>query len=357
MSLNFDDPNCRIDDSTPVPKDTHHRILTDSVKDLVSKVGKDNEKLVKLPHFDRIKYSDPIARYKENELFVETSVLEDFRCPKEVKEIFAQINQLRGSPIYCHSVKGVGLLKCDREKSKRNHQGQKNEIKKYLRAAWYFLDLLRLKTREIVVVEPEQQERLAQFKKNYRIQILWIEYYLLENDEVLIELGEKKRPTERQYRPGKISAMLHRVIEDIWALAENKKHPSCQWILSFDCPSQVWFILEVILILKEWKTPLKSGLQLYKLEMLHLKLLEELRKEDYKKITEGLLHFYNEKKTLVLNEALTFTFNQLRELGVKLSHEDDVFKARRAHANRIRKSEIDKLYSQPDCLVAPLVTS
>jgi len=342
MILKFDDPNCLIDDSTPVPKDTHHRILTDSVKDLVSKVGKDNENLVKLPHFDRTKYSDLIGRFDGNELFLETSVLEDFRCPNEVKEIFALINQLRRLPIYCHSVNGVGLLKCDREKSKRNHHGQKDEIKKYIRAAWYLLDLLRLKTKEIVVVEHEQQKRLAKFKKNYRIQTLWIEYYLLDNNEVLIELGEKKPPTERQYKPGKVSAMLHRVIEDIWVLAEATKHPSCQWILSFDCPSQVWLILEAILIMKEWKTPLKSGLQLYNSEMFHLKVFEQLLNEDYKEITKRLLHFYNEKKTLVLNEALTFTFNQLHELGVELFHEEDFFKARRAHANQVRKGEKGK---------------
>ena len=349
MTLNFEDDNCLIDDSTPVPEKISNQVQANSTKILELNFGKDIEDRVKPPHFDHIKCLIQSFRFEGNQPFFEILVVEDFRCPNEVKKNFAQINLLRCLPIHCKKVNSVGLLKCDREKPNRNHHGQKDEREKYLKAAPYLPDLLRRETGEIVVVEPEQEERFANFKKKYKFQVRWIEYYLLENKEVLIELGERKEPNANEYRPGKISAMLHSVIEDIWGLAQEEKHPLCQWILSFDSPSQVWFILEAILIIKEWKTPLKSVFWLYKSERYHFKQFKQLTREDYKKITERLLEFYNEKKTLFLDQALTLTLNQLRASGVKVAHYEDFLNARRGQIYQLRQHKKRKRLKRGVC--------
>ena len=350
MILNFDDENCLIDDSTPVPDEISYQEQANFLKILQIKVSKDTEELLKPPHIDHIKDFYLVLRFEGNQPVTEIICVEDFRCPDEIRETFARSNWLRGLPIHCKKVNGVGLLECDWQKPNPNHHGQNDKIEeKYIKAAPYLPDLLRLETNELVGVEPDQQERFANFKKNYKIQTQWIEYYLLDNNDVPIELGETKPPAANQYRPGKISAKLHKIIECIWTLAEKEEHPLCQWILSFDCPSQVWFILEAILIIKEWKNPLKSVNGLFKSERRHFKRAKKLTREDYKKKTAHLLDLYNKKKTLSLDEALTLTLNQLRVSGVRVPHYQDYLNARTGQIYQLRQPKKRKRAKRQPC--------
>ncbi len=336
MNLDFDDPNCLIDDSTPVPSKTlDWTTALQGARIIDLKFGEDIQKVLKPPHFEAIKFSNSSIRDDENGIIIETYVREDFSCPKEVREAFAQVNQLLQQFVRYKKVDGGDYLQWYGKISNRNEYCH-SEPGKYITAAKYLPDLLR--ENGDILVEPEQRHRFAEFKKLYKTQVLWIEYYLLENSLVLTELGLKP-PTKRQYKSGKISAMLHELIQEVWALAKNK-NSLCQWILRFDCPSQVWLVLEAIFIIRQWnrENPLKNGFQLYKSEQLILNRLREP-----KGIKATLLYSDNENENfLSLDEAFSFTLIQLLESKVVLDQLEDYCQARTGQANWVRKGETGK---------------
>lgn len=345
MNLDFDDLNCLIDDSTPVLPETLDWITAlqgKEIRVLELEFREDIQKLLKPPHFEAIQFSNSSIRVDEDGATLETSVREHFSCPMETREAFAAINQVRQRLIGYENVDGFERLRWDKENSHRKRLDNQDG-NKYIRAARYLPDLLR-KNGEILV-KSEQLERFAQFKKKYRTQALWIEYYLLGSSDVLTELGLKP-PTERQYKPGKISAKLHGLIQDMWSEAENNKNPLCQWILAFDCPSQVWLALEAILVLKQWnKQPPKNGFELYQSEQLILNRLRE-----YKGIKAYLLYSNNEDENLLsLDEAFSITLIQLLESGVELAEYYDYLQARTGQANLLRKGEKGKRSNRGFC--------
>ncbi len=345
MNLDFDDLNCLIDDSTPVGAEKLDWITAlqgKQIRVLELEFREDIQKLLKPPHFEAIQFSKSSIRFDENEVILETLVCEHFSCPMETREAFAAINQVRQRLIGYENVNGFDRLWCDKENPHRKRLDNQQQDK-YIRAARYLPDLLR-KNGEILV-NFEQLERFAQFKKKYRIQALWIEYYLLGSSDVLTELGFKP-PTERQYKPGKISARLHGLIQDMWSEAENNKNPLCQWILAFDCPSQVWLALEAILVLKKWnKQPPKNGFQLYQLEQLILNPLRE-----YKGIKANLLYSHNKDENLLsLDQAFSFTLIRLLESGIELAQYYDYLNARTGQANLVRKGEKGKRSNRGFC--------
>lgn len=339
MNLDFDDLNCLIDDSTPVGAETLDWLTAlqgKQISVLELEFREDIQKLLKPPHFEAIKFSNSSIRVDENGVTIETFVREQFFCPKEAREAFAAINQVMQWSIRYENVDGQERSRWDKGNSHRKRlDGQEGE--KYIRAARYLPDLLRENGE--ILVKPEQQERFAQFQRKYRIQTKWIEHYLLDNSDVLTELGFK-RPTERQYKPGKISASLHGLIQDMWSEAENNENPLCQWILSFDCLSQVWLALEAILVLRQWnrdKFP-KNRYQLYQSEQ---PILNRLR--EYKGIKATLLYSDNKDENLLsLDEAFSFTLVRLLESGVDLFHYRAYLNARIGQANQLRKGEKGK---------------
>jgi len=331
MNKDFDGPKTLIDDFTPVlleKLDWVTALQDKQIRVIELEFGEDIQKLLKPPHFEAIKFSNSSVRVDENGITFKTYGREHFSCPEDARKAFASINQVRQQPIHYKKVNGVESLWCKGENSHRKNGervransnvehlwckgGNSNrnckdskEVEKYVTAAKYLPDLLRENGE--ILVEPDQQERFAQFKREYRTQALWIEYYLLENSDILTELGLKP-PTERQYKPGKISAKLHGLIHDVWTVADNKKNSLCQWILRFNCPSQVWLALEAILLLKQWnKQPPNNGFQLYRGEQ---RILSRLR--EYKKIKATLLYSENEDENfLFLDEAFSFTLIRL----------------------------------------------
>ena len=362
MNKDFDDPKTLIDDFTPVALETLDWVtaLQDKqIRVVELEFGEDIQKLLKPPHFEAIKFSNSSVRVDENGITFKTYGREHFSCPEEARKAFASINQVRQQPIHYKKVNGVESLWCkggnshrkngervransnvdhlwcEGENSNRNRKDSK-EVEKYITAAKYLPDLLR--ESGSILVKPDQQERFAQFKKKYRIQALWIEYYLLDNEDVLTELGLKP-PTERQYKPGKISAKLYELIQDMWAEAKNNKNPLCQWILTYDCPSQVWLALEAILVLQQWnKQPPKNGFQLYRAEQ---PILNRLR--EYEGIKTTLL--YSDKKDenfLFLDEAFSFTLIRLLESKVELAQYKAYLQARTGQANLVRKGKKGK---------------
>jgi hypothetical protein len=298
-------------------------------------LGEDILKDLRSSHFATIQFFNSSIRVDQNGITIETYGREYFSCPKEAKEAFAAINQVMWRPIRYKKDNDADYLWCNEGNSHCDRKDSK-EAEKYITAAKYLPDLLRENSQ--LLVESEQQERFTQFKKKYRTQALWIEYYLQGSSDILTELGLKP-PTERQYKPGKISAKLHGLIHDMWAEAKNNKNPLCQWILAFDCPSQAWLALEAILILKQWnKQPPKNGFQLYQAER---PILNRLRV--YKGIKATLLYSDNEDENfLFLDEAFSFTLIRLLESGVELAQYDAYLQARKGQSNLVRKGEKGK---------------
>jgi hypothetical protein len=338
MNFNFDDPNWLIDDYTPVPSETLDGVTAlqpQRIRVLKLELGEDILKDLRSSHFATIQFFNSSIRVDQNGITIETYGREYFSCPKEAKEAFAAINQVMWRPIRYKKDNDADYLWCNEGNSHCDRKDSK-EAEKYITAAKYLPDLLRENSQ--LLVESEQQERFTQFKKKYRTQALWIEYYLQGSSDILTELGLKP-PTERQYKPGKISAKLHGLIHDMWAEAKNNKNPLCQWILAFDCPSQAWLALEAILILKQWnKQPPKNGFQLYQAER---PILNRLRV--YKGIKATLLYSDNEDENfLFLDEAFSFTLIRLLESGVELAQYDAYLQARKGQSNLVRKGEKGK---------------
>ncbi|MBD2001702.1 MULTISPECIES: hypothetical protein [Cyanophyceae] len=361
MKKDFNDPKTLIDDCTPVPEETLDWVTALQGKQITVReleFGEDIHKLLKPPHFDAIQFLNSRMRVEENRITIETSVREHFSCPESARKAFASINQLRDLAIRYRKVNGVDRLWCKRGNSdsknsdrasanknvdrvgckEKNSNGnpKDREEENYITAAKYLPDLLR-KNGDILV-KPDQQERFAKFKKAYRTQALWIEYYLLESSGIVTDSGFKP-PTERQYRPGKISAKLHELIQDMWAEAKINQNSLCKWILAFDCPSQAWLTLEAILLLNQWnEQPPKNGLQLYQAEQATLKQLREPEG-----IKASLRYSDNEDENfLFLDEAFSVTLIQLLKSRVGLAQCQDYLKVRTAQANGARKGEKGK---------------
>ncbi|MBD1933710.1 MULTISPECIES: hypothetical protein [Cyanophyceae] len=322
------------------------------------KFGEGFQKLVKPPHFDAIQFLNSMMGVDENTITMEASVGEHFSCPESARKAFASINQLRHLTIDYKKVNGVDHLWCKRENSDSNNSDrasanknvdrvgckEKNsngnskdrEEENYITAAKYLPGLLR--ENGDILVKSDQQEIFAQFKKAYRTQALWIEHYRLGSSDILTESGFKP-PTERQYRPGKISAKLHELIQDMWAEAQINQNSLCKWILAFDCPSQAWLTLEAILLLNQWDehTP-KNGFQLYQAEQATLKRLREPEG-----IKVSLLYSDNEKENfLFLKDAFFVTLIQLLKSGVELAEYQAYLNAKTGEANAARKGEKGK---------------
>ncbi len=343
MNLDFDDPNCLIDDSTPVEPETLDWVTALQGQQIsVEKLefSEDIQKLLKPAHFEAIKFSPSWIRVEENGATLETYVREKVLCPKKAREAFAAINQVMQWSIRYENIDGVERLRCDQGNSHPKRLDSR-EPNKYITAARYLPDLLL--DNGSILVKPEQQERFGEFKRKYKIQTQWIEYYLLENSSILTELGFKC-PTESQYKPGKISARLHELIHGIWFEAKNHKNPLCQWILSFDCPSQIWLAVETILVLRQWnkdKFP-KNRHQLYQSEQPILKRLRE-----HKGIKATLLYSDNEEENILsLDEAISFTLIRLLESGVELAQYKGYLKARTGQASHLRRGEKGKRSKQ-----------
>jgi hypothetical protein len=339
MNFNFDDPNWLINDYTPLPSEILLNEVTalqpQRIKVLKLELGEDILKDLRSSRFATIQFFNSSVRVDQNGITIETYGREYSSCPKEAKEAFAVINQVMWRPIRYKKDNGVDYLWCN-EGSSHGNRKDSQKAEKYITAAKDLPDLLR-ENRQLLV-ESAQQERFIQFKRQYRTQALWIEYYLLESSDTLTELGEK-RPTERQYKPGKISAKLHGLIQDMWAEATNNKNPLCQWILAFDCPSQVWLALEAILVLQQWdKGPPKNRFQLHQAEQ---HILKRLREYTGIKVT-SLYSDKEDENFFFLDEAFSFTLIRLLESGVELAQYQDYLDARTGQANLVRKGRTRK---------------
>lgn len=315
MNLDFTDPNLLIDDFAFPESSTKHRTRLKSLK---------------------IPESLQKALLLQNAEIVNASVqLEENSITTEVEKIFNTANQARTRLIRYQKVNGSDYLYCDGGNPHRPHSNGIKERQKYIKAAKHLLDLL--KEKGVISISPNQQKRFTKFRENYRTQCLWIEFYMLENLEVLTELGFK-RPTNRQYRPGKISAKFYELVLDMWAEAKTNGNHLCEWILNFDSPAQIWFALEATLITDQWDNPQKNGYQIYQSEKLILERLNH-----YQGKTVDLIYSKQEEENvLTLTQAFEFTLLKLLESGIEPDNYQAYLKARTAQANRLRKGEPGK---------------
>ena len=156
MNLNFDNPNCRSDDSTQAPSKTLDlATVLQGAPISALKFGEDIEKVLKAPHFEAIKFSNSSIRVDENEIIIETYVREDFSFPQEAREAFTQINQMSQQFVSYKKIDGGDHLQWDGKISNRNHHPP-GEREKYITAAKYLPDLLR--ENGDILVKPEQHK-------------------------------------------------------------------------------------------------------------------------------------------------------------------------------------------------------
>ena len=137
MNLDFDNPNCLIDDFTPVPSKTlDGATALQGARIIDLKFGEDIQKVLKLPHFEAIKFFNSSIRDDEKGIIIKTCVREDLSYPKEAREAFAQINQLLQPLVRYKKGDGGDYLQWDGRISNRNHH-RNRELKEYITAAKY----------------------------------------------------------------------------------------------------------------------------------------------------------------------------------------------------------------------------
>jgi hypothetical protein len=315
MNIDFTDPNLLIDDfAFPESSDKHRTQL----------------KALKLPkHLQNdlflqtggTEFQNASIQLEGNSITIEAFVLE--RYPQQARDAFLLANKMKHRHIRYKKDGENDYLWCDLVFPSRIHSDEKIERQIYLSSAKYLPSLLQ----EYGKIVVKSEKRFANFKKNYRIQNLWIEYYLLGETEALVELGFQ-RPKQNQYRPGKMAAKLHNLIQDIWSEAKVYKNRVCEWILSYGSPDIVWFILELFAICKQWNSIPKNGYQLYKTEK---PIINRLKHHEGKGVS--LIYSEEAENFMALDQALSFTIFRLLEIGKEPSHYQEYLQARIGQAN------------------------
>lgn len=322
MNLDFTDPNLLIDDSAfPELSDEHHTKL----KALQLPKHLQNYLFVQTGGTEIQKAS---IQLEGNSITLKAFVLEQY--PEQAREAFLLANNIKHHRIRYKKDGENDCLYCDWASPNRIHPDGKIERQRYLSSAKYLPSLLQ-KYGEIVV-RSSKEKRFANFKKNYRIQNLWIEYYLLGETEALVELGFN-HPRQNQYRPGKMAAKRHNLIQDIWVQAKVYKNPICKWILSYDSPDIVWFIWEIIDICKQWNRIPKNRYQFYKSDQ---KRINRLKHHEGKGVS--LIYSEESENFMSLDQALDFTILRLLQIGKEPYHHQEYLQACTGQANYARKN-------------------
>jgi hypothetical protein len=327
MNFDFNDPNLLIDDFLALES-------SDKSQPRLKKL--EVPKCIQYYLFletGATEFQNTAIQLEENSIIsIKAFVLE--RCPKQAREAFLKANEMKSRSIRYKKNGENDYLYCDWASPNRNHPKGTIERQKYLNSAKYLPALLREYGE--LVVEFRKEKRFANFKKNYRIQNLWIEYYLLGATEVLTELGFK-RPRQNQYKPGKMAAKLHNLIQDIWFEAKVNRNPLCKWILNYDSPDLVWFILEIFAICKQWNSIPKNGHQLYKTEESTINRLKY-----YEGKSVSLIYSEENENFMNLDQAVDFTVLRLLEMGKELSHHKEYLQARTGQSNDALKKPKSK---------------
>lgn len=320
MDIDFTDPHLLIDDFAFPESSSKHRArlqFKNPPEFLKKTLLLQNAKII----------NASLVQLEENSLTIEVFARE--RSPRQAREAFHFANKIKHHHIRYKKDGENDYLWCEWASPNRSHPDGKIERQKYLSFAKYLPSFLQ-KSGEIVV-NSCNEKKFANFKKNYRIQNLWIEYYLLGETEALAELGFN-HPKQNQYRPGKMAAKLHNLIQDIWLEAKAKRNPLCEWILSYDSPDLVWFISETLAICKKWNSISKNGYQFYETEK---PIIERLK--HYKGKGVSLIYSEEAENFLALDQALDFTILRLLEMGKEPSHYQEYLQARIGQANNARK--------------------
>jgi hypothetical protein len=321
MNLDFTDPNLLIDDSAFPESSDKHRM---GLKSLEFPKPLQNYLFLQTGGTE---IQNASIQLEGNSITIKAFVLEQY--PKQAREAFVLANKTKHRHIRYKQDGENDYLWCDWASPNRIHPDGKIERQRYLSSAKYLPSLLQ-KYGEIVV-QSGKEKRFANFNKNYRIQNLWIEYYLLGETEALVELGFN-HPRQNQYRPGKIAAKRHNLIQDIWVQAKVYKNPICKWILSFDSPDIVWFMWEIIDICKQWNRIPKNGHQFYKSEK---ERINRLKHHEGKGVS--LIYSEETENFMSLDQALDFTILRLLQTGKEPDHHQEYLQACTGQANDARK--------------------
>lgn len=220
---------------------------------------------------------------------------------------------------------------CKWKDPNKKHISGTDEVRRYIEGYKYvYSSLLSLGFLPDYYLSTEKQKIYDLLADNRRYSGKWLEYYLLNNLEVLLELG--KKPRKRQHVPGKIGARLYEMIQDLWASAIVDKNPHSQWMLAYDSPAQIWFIKGVYHSLWEWKRAITPGATPSSSSFCES---ERVVVQQLKNSSTPLLP---REKELTLPEALDYTTMLLRQKNSKINGRFDTYlNARTAQANSLRK--------------------
>jgi hypothetical protein len=161
-----------------------------------------------------------------------------------------------------------------------------------------------------------QRRVCKKFQTTYQIISQWLEFLLLHNQEILLEL----RSTSKKYleRIAKRSASLYRLIQEIWSRAVVQQDDSCQWVLHYDSPAQLLFDVEACWCVADMLCTMKSGYE-------NTAISKEQYYTDVRSIKEALLKNSNSFtlqivgdkaiETISPDSAIHLTVAQVRRQG------------------------------------------
>lgn len=155
-----------------------------------------------------------------------------------------------------------GKIWADWEKPKDKHLiDGLEEVKTYVKALAELPSLvlryLREKGIKIKLSTFKQRRVCKKLQPTYKIKSQWLEFLLLHNQDLLLELTfTSKKHLERI---GKHSASLYHLIQAIWARAVVDRDELCQWVLHYDSPAQILFDVEASWCVEDMLCTMKSG--------------------------------------------------------------------------------------------------
>ncbi len=100
----------------------------------------------------------------------------------------------------------------------------------------------RLNSISTGIGKPKEELICKKQRLTYKIRSQWLDYFLLDNETVLLDL---KSANKQLLKPkSTLSRRAFEYIQELWVEAKTNQNPTCQWVLNFDSSAQLWFAVE-----------------------------------------------------------------------------------------------------------------
>lgn len=100
----------------------------------------------------------------------------------------------------------------------------------------------RVKKIKTNTTKPNEEFICKRQQLTHKIQSQWLDYFLLHNQTVLLEL---KSADKKLLKPkSKLSRRSFECIKELWDKSYCDQNKTCHWVLHFDSPAHLWFAVE-----------------------------------------------------------------------------------------------------------------